>query len=147
MRWIRQRRRRVLALALAGAGSALVVVWLVWAQALPWAANHYGFALPGTGGLPYRIHYAGRSYATNGMCARASWCAGQQSDCEASADVQRELQTHGQWPLREVGRVRTLPLGPSYPMLAATIPGGMTTMVLYVPYQGCYQIYGLEGGP
>src|ERR1700730_3409635 len=49
------------------------LLWLVWLVALPWAANNNGFALPGSGGLPYRVIYAGRGYSNPATCARAGW--------------------------------------------------------------------------
>ena len=140
MRWT---RRRITA---ASAVAVLLLILLgvvLWSPALPWEANHYSFALPGKDGLPYYLHYNGRRYATQGMCARAGWCAGQQRACES----QGQLAADQLWPLREVDRVNTL-LGPSYPVLMpGVVPADMTTTLLFVPYQGCYQVYALEGGP
>ncbi|UOZ10128.1 hypothetical protein [Amycolatopsis sp. WQ 127309] len=31
---------------------------------LPWTANHFGYALPGDRGLPYRIQHAGEPVRT-----------------------------------------------------------------------------------
>ena len=140
MRW-----KRWKLLAASGAVALLLIILgvVLWSPALPWAANHYGFALPGENGLPYRIHYAGRDYATSGMCARAGWCAGQPRTCESRA----QLVADEFWPLRQVDRVNTL-FGPSYLILTPnTVPPGMTTTLLFVPYQGCYLVYALEGGP
>lgn len=141
MHWTRRRRIVVVAV---GCGALLVVVGLaLWSPALPWAANHYSFALPGKDGLPYYLHYNGRRYATQGMCARAGWCAGQPRTCESQA----RLVADELWPLRQVDQVNT-PLGPSYPILMpGIVPADMTTTLLFVPYQGCYQVYALEGGP
>ncbi|MFI5272884.1 MAG: hypothetical protein ACHQ4H_07630 [Ktedonobacterales bacterium] len=143
---LRRLKRRWWVLGLSAAAVALVIGFLVWAQALPWVANSYGFALAGRDGLPYRLHYAGRNYSTLGMCARADWCSSNPTACLSAAQLNAELAPAGLWPVREVARVSTL-LGPSYPILAPATPAGMTTMTLYVPYQGCYQAYGLEGGP
>lgn len=115
-----------------------------WTTALPWAANHYGFALPGgTDGLPYRIHYNGRTYATHGICARAGWCDG-----ELHADITTDtLQSQGEWPLTQVTSISTF-LGAAHTVFAHTPPASMTTMVLYVPDgPDRYISYGLEGGP
>lgn len=143
MQRVRWTRRRVVAVGAVAALLLIVAGVALWSPALPWAANHYGFALPGEGGLPYRIHYAARDYATTGLCARASWCAGQARTCESRA----RLAADEQWPLRQVDHVDTL-LGPSYPVLMPTaVPSGMTTTLLFVPYQGCFQVYELEGGP
>ncbi len=140
MRWT---RRRLVAGVIAGALLLIMAGLALWSPALPWAANHYGFALPGKDGLPYRIHYAGRDYATEGMCARAGWCSGQTRTCESQA----RLAADELWPLRQVDQVNTL-FGPSYPVLMPTVvPPGLTTTLLFVPYQGCYEVYELEGGP
>lgn len=140
MRWT---RRRAVAVGAIAALLLIVAGLALWSPALPWAANHYGFALPGSAGLPYRIHYAERDYATSGMCARAGWCAGQARTCES----QVRLAADELWPLRQVDQVNTL-LGPSYPVLMPiVVPSSMTTTLLFVPYQGCYQVYALEGGP
>lgn len=140
MHWTKRRKIAaglIVAVLLAGIGV------LGFTPALPWAANHYGFALPGRDGLPYRIHHAGRDYATQGVCAHADWCASQQSVCSS----QTQLAAENFWPLHAVGQVNTL-LGPSYPVLVPNgIPAGMTTTLLFVRYQGCYQVYALEGGP
>jgi hypothetical protein len=132
-----------------GASVALLltlVAVLTWSPLLPWAANHYGFALPGDDGLPYRIYYAGRHYATQGMCARAGWCAGESRECETPATLETKLRLHRMWPLHDVSSIGTL-FGPSYPILAGATPAGLTTVILYVPYHGCYEVYELEGGP
>jgi hypothetical protein len=141
---MRQRRKRVWWAT--GASATIVIVLagiLTWSPLLPWAANHYGFALSGSDGLPYRIHYAGRSYATLGMCARAGWCAGEARSCES----RQWLLGRQLWPLIEVTQLNTL-FGPPYPVLVPqSQPGNLTTMLLFVPHQGCYQVYALEGGP
>lgn len=140
MRWT---RRRITAASAAAALLLILLGVVLWSPALPWAANHYSFALPGKDGLPYYLHFNGRRYATQGMCARAGWCAGQQRTC----DSQGQLAANQLWPLRQVGRVNTL-LGPSHPVLMpGIVPADMTTTLLFVPYQGCYQVYALEGGP
>lgn len=140
---MRSTRRRIATAAAAAAMLLILLGLALWSPALPWAANHYSFALPGKDGLPYYLHYNGRRYATQGMCARAGWCAGQQRTCESQARLAGEEL----WPLREVERVNTL-LGPSYSIQMPTIvPPGITTTLLFVPYQGCYQVYALEGGP
>jgi hypothetical protein len=140
---MRGMRRRRVGIIIVGALLLIAVALALWSPALPWTANHYGFALTGSDGLPYRIHHSGRDYQTSGMCAHADWCARQPRTCKSQA----QLATEGLWPLRQVDQVNTL-LGPSYPVLMLTaVPSGMTTTLLFVPYQGCYQVYALEGGP
>jgi hypothetical protein len=141
------RRNRTAPRLVAGFALLLVllgVVFFTWTVALPWSANHFGFALPGgMDGMPYRIHYNGRSYATHGLCARAGWCDG-----ELRADITRDtLQSQGEWPLAQVTSVSTF-LGTAHPVLTHMPPAGMTTMMLYVPDgSNRYVAYTLEGGP
>jgi hypothetical protein len=92
-------------------------------------ANHFGYALPGTEGLPERITYAGRRYSAQGECWTSS-----------------KLQQERLWPLHEVTQLPTL-LGPAHPVLSAGIPQGMMAMTLLIPSDACYAIYDLEGGP
>ncbi len=143
-------RKNRTALRIVAAMITLVVLAAVavfaWTVALPWSANHYGFALPGgTDGLPYRIHYNGRSYATRGHCARAGWC---DTDIDkAFAYISRDtVQSHGEWPLTQVTTVSTF-LGSSYPVLTHTPPAGTTTAFLYIPDgPDRYIPYTIEGG-
>lgn len=133
-----------IAAALAAFVVLLGLVFFAWTVALPWSANHYGFALPGgIDGMPYRIHYNGRSYATHALCARAGWCDG-----ELRADITQDtLQSQSEWPLTQVTNVSTF-LGAAHPVFAHTPPNGMTTMALYVPDgSDRYISYALEGGP
>lgn len=53
---------------------ALVMVPALAALLQPAMANHFGYALPGPRGQPYRLTYAGRSYANPCTCAGAGWC-------------------------------------------------------------------------
>jgi hypothetical protein len=110
----------------------------------PQVANHFGYALPGPRGLPYRLTYAGRYYANPQTCAGAGWCGDIETpQCTTSA----WLRSYGYWPLQRVGTVVTL-FGPFYPMLRSPTPPGMTTMALYIPIsRDCYLAYSLEGGP
>ena len=120
------------------------VAFFAWTGALPWSANHFGFALPGgMDGLPYRIHYNGRTYATHGFCARAGWCRG-----ESHTEITRNtLQSQGNWPLSQVTSIPTF-LGASHPAFNHPSPAGMTTMELYIPDgSDRYIPYTLEGGP
>ncbi len=126
----------------ASLGAVLIAGVLVWTPLLPWSANHFGFALPGPGGLPYRVGYRDRSYATPGRCANAGWCSNQQPVCYTAA----ELQSRHEWPFQRVGDLPALGSAP-YPMFAQSTPAYPTTMVLYVQVGSCYVPYELEGGP
>lgn len=122
----------------------LGVAFFAWTVTLPWSANHYGFALPGgVDGMPFRIHYNGRSYATHGLCARAGWCAG-----ELNAEITKNtLQSQGEWPLTQVTSLSTF-LGAAHPVFAHAPPTGMTIVLLYIPDgPDRYITYALEGGP
>ena len=114
---------------------------LLWSPFLPWSANHFGFALAGPAGLPFRITYHGRNYSTPGRCANAGWCGTEQTVCFTAA----QLQARGEWPLMRVGDLPAVGSAP-YPMFVTSTPGFMT-MVLYVQTGSCYVPYSLEGGP
>jgi hypothetical protein len=121
----------------------LVVIAVAGVVALnPWTANHFGYALLGTDGLPFRVHYGGRDYANPGYCAGADWCQGQRRTCWSQA----KLQSVSLWPLAEVGQIPAL-FGRSYPIMNAAIPAGFTPTLIFVPIGSCYVVYALEGGP
>ena len=127
------------ALAVGGLAGVLVVV----AQQ-PWAANHFGYALPGPHGLPFRVSYAGRYYANEHTCAGDGWC---RSNGPLPCTTPDWLQSNHYWPLQRVGSVTTL-FGPAHPLLRTPTPRGFITMGLYVPVErDCYLAYALEGGP
>lgn len=133
-----RRSRRALLLA-----ALVLLVILAGAVAFnPWTANHFGYALPGAEGLPFRIHYAGRDYSTPGYCAGADWCKGQQRTCW----TQEKLRAVSMWPLAEVSQVPAL-FARSYPIMSSTISAGMTHTLVFVPVGSCYVVYELEGGP
>jgi hypothetical protein len=112
----------------------------------PWAANHFHYALPGSGGLPFRVSYYGRDYANTGMCAHASWCRNAPT-AETACRSQQQLMDQNEWPLAQVGSVPTL-FGPSHAVFAPPVPAGYTVMQLYVEESdGCSISYGIEGGP
>ena len=144
-RWVGWRWRALVAGGLVAVlvALALTVPFGGPRDVVPWAANHFGFALPGAGGLPYRLHYAGRDYATPGECAHASWCAGRAE----AVFSEEQLRTKGYWPLHEVMRLPTL-FGAARPVLSETIPAGLTTVGLYIQQDTTrYIAYSLEGGP
>lgn len=143
-------RKNRTALRIIAAVISLVVLAAIalfaWTVALPWSANHYGFALPGgTDGLPYRIHYNGRSYATLGHCARAGWCD-TNNDRIFAYITKDTVQSRGDWPLTQVTSVSTL-LGSSYPVFSH-IPPGKPTFFLYIPDgPNRYVPYTIQGSP
>lgn len=124
----------------------LGVAFFAWMVALPWSANHFGFALPGgTDGLPYRIHYNGRSFATRGHCARAGWCD-TFIDKAFTYTTRNAIQSHGEWPLAQVTAVSRF-LGSPYPVLSHT-PKGITPFFLYIPDgPDRYIQYTIQGSP
>lgn len=134
-------------------GGVLIVVislsWLSWLE-LPWMANHFGFALPGQGGLPYRIAYADRTYANLATCAHAGWCHSTSPRppdplCWKKVDIQQ----HGDWPLVRVGTISTF-FGSPYSLMASqsTVSSKLTIVILYLVYHtNCYVHYSLEGSP
>lgn len=129
--------------ALAAGIVVVVLAGLGVAAFQPWTANHFGYALPGPRGLPFRIHYGGRDFGTPGMCAGAGWCQTPimgDSNCRTQAAI----TSKGWWPLDQVGTMYTL-FGPSYPILGIH---NATQLLLFVRLNaGCYIIYSLEGGP
>lgn len=137
-------RSRAWLIALAAALILLVGLGVVAFQ--PWSANHFNYALPGSGGLPYRISYNGRDYANNGMCAHATWCRNAPA-AETACRSRQQLVDQNQWPLTQVSSIPTL-FGPSHAVFAPPVPAGLTLMQLYaVEADGCYISYTIEGGP
>lgn len=118
---------------------AVPAAGLAWLGGPPWVANHYGFALPGADGLPYRIHYSGRDYATQGYCADAGWCNGQRRACESQQAIP------GASSFAHVADIATV-FGPAYPVYSVNTTG-FTSVVLFVHVGTCYVPYELEGGP
>ncbi|KDN22999.1 hypothetical protein DV20_06635 [Amycolatopsis rifamycinica] len=105
---------------------ALVVVLLAAGGAafLPWTADHFGYALPGDGGLPSRIHHAGRDYRG------AATCVG--------GDEQA---------LTQVGEVGTL-FGAAHPVFTTRpVPEEPPLTLLVRDGPDCFVGYALLGGP
>ena len=144
--------RRYVALAVI---ASLVIIG-IWAGFQPATANHFTYALPGPGNLPYRVYYAGRAYQNKWMCAGADWCQQYTGPgycpgatvCARPASVCATPTTlHGlaALPLHRVGFVWTwfgLPhgifIGPN---------GGLTAGIYVEDTAGCYIEYSLDGGP
>ena len=125
----------------------IVISFFLWNMGAPWLANHFGFALPGDGGLPYRISYGGRDYANLNTCARAGWCPNTAND--SLCRDKEKVQQLNPWPLIQVGSVTTM-IGSPYSLMAsqADISSKRTIMLVYVEYKtDCYILYTIEGGP
>ena len=137
--------------AIISAGVLAIVICFLWSGP-PWMANHFGFALPGKGGLPYRVTtYAGRAYISQRTCAYAGWCQSTSPGTHTDPLCQREediKQSHA-WPLVQVGTISTL-FGPSHALMApqSIVSSKLTPTGIYVVFDtSCYVSYTLSGGP
>lgn len=148
----RKRQRRYLVVAVIG----IVLIVGVIGALQPWTANHFGYALPGAGHLPYRVSYAGRAYSNQWMCAGGDWCQQQTGPgyCGGAASCSRpatlcttsnELRQLGELPLRRVGAVWTL-FGTPHGLYVGQ-HGALTAGVFLEDTPGCFVAYSLEGGP
>ncbi|MGW4528521.1 hypothetical protein [Amycolatopsis sp. NPDC004378] len=105
---------------------------------LPWTANHFGYALPGDHGLPYRIHHAGRDYRSYTTCAGAGWCH-DEPYCVTSANLDATLA--------QVDEVDTW-FGAAHPVFVRKpVPEGAPMIVLVQDGPDCYVGYAMMGGP
>ncbi|GAA1958424.1 hypothetical protein GCM10009754_30890 [Amycolatopsis minnesotensis] len=117
---------------------------------LPPLANHFGYALPGEHGLPFRVHYHGRDYRSHMTCAGADWCEAEKTPADRAKPycAPREDPAAGSGPLVRVDEVVTL-FGAAHPVF--TTPNraqGETVMTILVEASGeCYVSYTLMGGP
>ncbi|MFJ9783362.1 hypothetical protein ACIRSS_27555 [Amycolatopsis sp. NPDC101161] len=102
---------------------------------LPWTANHFGYALPGDRGLPYRIHHAGRDYRSYATCAGAGWCH-DEPYCVPRHDL----------ALTAVDEVGTW-FGPSHVVYTAERSDGTPVGLLVEAAPDCYVGYVMMGGP
>ena len=122
---------------------------------LPEIANHFGFALPGDDGLPFRISYLNRDFISPITCAGADWCKnGNPSAFVDGASHplchrKQDLQKNNEWPLMQVGSVSTMPPGSPYPIMVAQSDyqrdDGKVTTVYVLKSNDCYVSYGLSG--
>lgn len=130
----------------------LMLLGLLWYLGLPWAANRFGFALPGAGGLPYRIHYNGHSYSNTATCAREGWCENQSSvngQPHGLCWSMQELQQRNLWPLIQVSTLSTF-LSSPYPLMvprASLANNSPPQMVIVAMDSDCYVYYTLTSGP
>jgi hypothetical protein len=123
---------------------ALVVVLLAaggWVV-LPWTANHFGYALPGADGLPYRIHHAGRDYHSDMTCAGAGWCATGKPPCVPPARFGGDETS-----LIQVDEVSTVFGAAHAVFVIRPVPAGTPLTVLVRADPGCFVGYALMGGP
>ncbi len=134
-----QRPRLVRWGLMAGLACAILAA-LGWGLFQPWAANHFGYALPGQDRLPYRITYQGRTYTNPNQCAGDTWCQPALKLCTSK----EELQSLHLWPLKQVGVIPTL-FGSPYPIYAP--PNGEQSFLLVLQGDDCYLTYSLDGGP
>lgn len=136
------RNPRLVRLALWIGLTSAILAALGWGVFQPWAANHFGYALPGQDRLPHDIFYADRDYANPNECAGDNWCQPADKLCTSKA----QLIEQNLWPLKQVGSIPTL-LGSAYPILAPP-NSGQTQMYLFVlDNDDCYLTYSLSGGP
>ncbi|SRR6266568_5033857 len=138
-----QDRRKLFWYSVPVVAAVLMLLGLLWYLGLPWAANQFGFALPGAGGLPSHIHYNGHDYSNPATCAREGWCAQQQTLCRSLT----ELQQGNLWPLIQVGTVPIM-LSSSYPLMVtrASLNKNTPPQTIIVPMNGdCYVYYTLVG--
>ena len=140
------RKRKILWLIVA-LGALILTLTFGGNTGLSWLANHFGFALPGEGGLPYRIAYQDRTYTNIATCAHAQWCQGTASSnlCWQKDRVQQAYS----WPLVQVGSIATL-FGSPYPLMVpqTMVSSRQVDVLLYVlDKTNCYVPYALEGSP
>jgi len=109
---------------------------------LPWTANHFGYALPGDKGLPFRIHQDGRYYHGHRTCAGAGWC-----DSAGSYCVSPGFFGGDETSLTQVGEVGTLFGAPHAVFTEKPMYGETPTVVLVQDGPGCFVGYALMGGP
>lgn len=146
-----QDRRKLFWYSVPLVAGAMMVLGLLWYLGLPWAANNFGFALPGAGGLPYRIHYNGHTYVNPATCAREGWCEHQVSlggQPHGLCWSLQELQQRNLWPLVQVGTLSAF-LSSPYPLMIprASFSNNSPPPVVIVPMgSDCYVFYTLLTG-
>jgi hypothetical protein len=123
---------------------------------LPEFANHFGFALPGDNGLPFRISYLNRDFINPITCAGADWC--KDGNPRAFVDGvspplchhKQDLQKNGEWPLVQAGSIFTMLPGSPYPIMVSQANygdgQGKVTVIYVIKAKDCYVSYGLSGG-
>jgi hypothetical protein len=137
--------------AIISTGVLAIVICFLW-LGLPWMANHFGFALPGKGGFPYRVTtYAGRAYISHRTCAYAGWCqsASPATHPNPMCWKEEDIKQSSAWPLVQVGTISTL-FGPPYALMApqSIVSSKLTPTSIYVVFDtSCYVSYALSGGP
>jgi hypothetical protein len=141
-----QDRRKLFWYSVPVIAALLMLLGLLWYLGMPWAANRFGFALPGSGGLPTRIYYNGQTYTNPATCAREGWCEQQQSAplCHSLTEVQQR----NLWPLVQVGTLSTLFSSPYSLMLPRVSLSATPPPLVIVPLDNnCYVYYTLTTTP
>ena len=113
---------------------------------LPRLVWKLGYALPGRGGTPCIILYAGRDYFSPPECQR-DFFYGEKLTCKSKMN----LIDKGWWPLVQVGSIPTL-LGAPRPLLVDVRSrirnrNDTLTLLFMLVDTDCYVTYVLSGGP
>lgn len=121
---------------------------LIGGAFLPWSANHFGYALPNSNGLPYRVHYNNRDYHSVRTCAGAAWCEKASDSATMPYCVSRAALDARNASLVHVDDVPTL-FGPSHGVFitSAAKPNQTALDLLVEDHDDCYVPYALMGGP
>ncbi len=138
-------------------GAALVVMLLAIGIAIalqPATANYFGYALPGSHGLPSHFNYEGQQYTNNSLCAGGSWCANTNAD---RISLDQAVANNGGSQLHQVGSVPTLFGSPrpiyepiNDPSMRGVSSANATPFVLYLADPGApgwVYVYMRPGGP
>jgi hypothetical protein len=136
-----QDRRKLFWYSVPVIAALLMLLGLLWYLGLPWAANRFGFALPGSGGLPAHIYYNGQTYTNPATCAREGWCQQSAPLCHSLIEVQQR----NLWPLVQVGTLSTLFSSP-YPLMLprASLSATSPPLVIVPMDSNCYVYYTLS---
>ncbi|HEX8996343.1 MAG TPA: hypothetical protein VF812_09960 [Ktedonobacterales bacterium] len=146
-----------------GVGLAALLIALGFVMALqPATADRFGYALPGSYGLPGHFTYQGVTYSNVGLCAGGSWCASARTGqwAQATRWSQPMFGQDGEWPLRQVASLPTL-FGASHAIYEPVNDPSMTgaggpyvgdahPFVLFIQDPGApgwYYAYTRPGGP
>jgi len=136
--------------------AAVTITGTLWVIDQPTVANHFGYALSGEKGLPYRLRYGQHSYISPMTCAGANWCEVEKTPkeraspyCTPGTLVRQEIKGSGLGPLVRAGHVTTLFGSPHEIYVIGNLSPGQTTVDLYVESarNDCYVDYILSGGP
>jgi hypothetical protein len=125
--------------------AALTVVGTAAFQ--PRVANHFGYALAGSDGLPSYIYANGRRYQSFQVCAGADWCQHDRlQQLIPRCYTEDNLQAMHLWPLKQVSVMYTL-IGAPQPIMSPVGQSGVTQAFVMADGPNCYVTYTLEGSP